>query len=750
MSTPSDALAAEDVTFADAIYEQVTKVAKDGLMVFPLRQWLPNDPKNDGKIPAVVEPLKERTTDQSKIDKWYGPGGTHRGYNYAIATGQYGDDLYLVAVDLDRKKGKDGVAAFTAKCAEHQIDLKNYITLTQATPNNGLHLLYWSDTPIKPGVDVNGMEGVDVRCRGGYVVGAGSVADGAAYRREYDRPIANIGELAAILPKDGEVKPSAAGVVLPNIDADRAEKRAIRFLTEHAPVTEGERNHAAFKAAAECKDQGCDQDTTLALMVEHFQAKCSSPLDDDELATVVRSAYKNGKEPQGSKAPEAILSVVKSKEGEPLSPLAELNRQFAHVIIGKNGYILSETENENGKIVTDFLLPSTFHDHLASKTFTVGKTTKPLTRAWMEWPERRSYRRITFAPGKEVPAGIYNLWRGFGVEAKKGDWSAMRAHIRENICSGDDALFSYVMGWMALAVQKPGERGWVALVLRGLKGTGKGALGHWMRRIFGNHGLHIANAEHLVGRFNSHLQCVAMLFADEAFFAGDRKHESVLKSIITEPKIMIEAKGKDAVDQDNCLHLIMASNSDWVVPASADERRYCVIDVADTRQGDQAYFKDLERRASNGGLEAMLYDLLHYDVSKFNVQIVPQTAALADQKLQGLQGAERWLYCALLAAKITDWNDWPENETVAVSKSGAFDDYVNKSGKLFREHRPEGAGAFWKKLSRILGPAGFRNERRVGADGARHREVILPPLDEARAAFERYMKACFDWSGDAL
>ena len=69
------------------------------------------------------------------------------------------------------------------------------------------------------------------------------------------------------------------------------------------------------------------------------------------------------------------------------------------------------------------------------------------------------------------------------------------------------------------------------------------------------------------------------LFADEAFFAGDKQHDGVLKGLITEPTLPIEGKFQNVVEVLNVLHVMIASNSDWIVPASQDERRYCVLDV---------------------------------------------------------------------------------------------------------------------------------------------------------------------------
>jgi len=78
----------------------------------------------------------------------------------------------------------------------------------------------------------------------------------------------------------------------------------------------------------------------------------------------------------------------------------------------------------------------------------------------------------------------------------------------------------------------------------------------------------------------------------------------------------------------NRLHILMASNSNWVVPASSDERRYLVLDVLGIKQGNRPYFAAIEEEMENGGLAAMLHDLLARDISAFEIRDVPQTAGL--------------------------------------------------------------------------------------------------------------------------
>jgi hypothetical protein len=107
---------------------------------------------------------------------------------------------------------------------------------------------------------------------------------------------------------------------------------------------------------------------------------------------------------------------------------------------------------------------------------------------------------------------------------------------------------------------------------------------------------------------------------------------------------MIERKGIDAVSMTNRIKLIMASNNDWIVPASSDERRYFVLGVSNERIGDSAYFTalhdSLEREETKS---AFLYDMLHRDISKFDITKIPETEALKSQRLQSLDSfAKYW------------------------------------------------------------------------------------------------------------
>jgi hypothetical protein len=317
--------------------------------------------------------------------------------------------------------------------------------------------------------------------------------------------------------------------------------------------------------------------------------------------------------------------------------LAEMNADHAVVKIGGKTRVMSFEESAafRGCKVPVFSSVSDFCAyHLKrKKKIETDKGTKivGIGKWWIDHADRQQYAGVVYAPG-ETLSNVYNLWTGFSCKPIKGGCGRYLEHLRENVCSGDDHHYDYFLNWMARGVQYPGQPGEVAVVMRGREGVGKGEAAKQYGQLFGPHFLHVWHSGHLTGHFNAHLQQCSVLLADEAFFAGDRSHESTLKALITEGTLLIEPKGVDPFSVRNCVHLIMASNADWVIPAGADARRFFVVDVAAHRMQDTDYFGAIAREMDNGGREALLDLLLERDLCEFDVRKVPQTAALLDQK----------------------------------------------------------------------------------------------------------------------
>lgn len=279
---------------------------------------------------------------------------------------------------------------------------------------------------------------------------------------------------------------------------------------------------------------------------------------------------------------------------------------------------------------------------------------------WREHPARRGYRTITFAPQPIVPhPQDYNLWKGFAVEPAAGCCDLFLEHARGIICGGSDEYFRYLLDLLALGVQQPGVQSEIATILRGPQGAGKGVFIRAYGSLFGKHFAHLDKPEQLTGKFNAHLSGKVVVFADEAFFAGDRSIDGPLKRLITEPTLQIERKGIDQYEERNCIHLFMATNREWAVGSEFKERRHFVLDVAETKSQDHNYFEPLVHEIENGGRAALLKFLLERPIDRKALRRAPDTAALRDQQNFSLGTEFRWWKERLTLGEVFPNEGWP-------------------------------------------------------------------------------------------
>jgi len=161
--------------------------------------------------------------------------------------------------------------------------------------------------------------------------------------------------------------------------------------------------------------------------------------------------------------------------------LAEMNARFAVVKVAGKTRV---AELEESVIYPGCRVPvfSTIADFCAfhakrKKWILIGDKEKEvgLGKWWIDHPDRRQYDGIDYAP-HGATNGRLNLWCGFGCERRPGSCSRYLDHLNGNICSGNEEHASYLLNWMADAVQHPDRAGEVAVVLRGAEGVGKGVL----------------------------------------------------------------------------------------------------------------------------------------------------------------------------------------------------------------------------------------------------------------------------------
>ena len=412
--------------------------------------------------------------------------------------------------------------------------------------------------------------------------------------------------------------------------------------------------------------------------------------------------------------------------------LEELNQKFAIVPTGNKFTIVNETENE-----TMFLAPSDFRLALQNRFVTdnSGKFPKQVQASswWLKHPERREYKSVDFLPIAETPYGVFNMWKGFAVKPKGGleDIPLFHELIDEVICSGNEQWALYLWGWLAHMVQFPKEKPGVAVVLRSdAQGVGKSRFAEYVGSLLGRHFRTVTHGRHIHGNFNSHLKDTLMLFGDEAVWGGDRSTESILKQLITEPNMIIEMKGKDVFEVRSYLRLMLATNSEWAAPVSLTDRRYFVLNVANSRKNDHEFFKQLIYEQNNGGSESLLQALIDFDLSEFEVRSIPETPARLEQKFLSMEPIEKWWLEILtnedflIGGKILNFD---ENNRAA--KSDLLYSF-NEHTKAYKpNHRNWEARRLCSQFKKLVP---FAMDKRRGSGP---REYEFPSLNECKLFF---------------
>jgi len=419
-----------------------------------------------------------------------------------------------------------------------------------------------------------------------------------------------------------------------------------------------------------------------------------------------------------------------------LDALEEMNQKHFIVRMGKDEVIGTE---EGDRVV--FQYERALNLRYRNKTVQTGvdkegaPTFAPLLETWLKSPTRREYREITFAPPPRTAVDRdYNLWRGLAVQPAPGDCSKFLWHLQEIICAGNAEHAQYLCKLLAFTVQQPGIPSGIATVLRGEEGTGKGIFIRAIGEIFGSHYAHLDNTQDMTG-FNALMSGKVVVFADEAFWAGDKAHVGALKRIISEPTIRITRKNIDSYTEPNCLHLFIASNNEWVIPAEFRARRFFALKVSEAKLGDFAYFAEVLDELKNGGLAAFLDLLLKLPVTHDDILRVPRTEELRVQQNQSLPPELRWMKECLNEGAIGSfvWDEF-------IPCSDAFDAYRNWCREIGA--RMLDKIEFGRRMNKYLS-AYKSSSRRVS--GEIRRCWTLRTLEDARKFFDEKLGTKDEW-----
>ena len=230
---------------------------------------------------------------------------------------------------------------------------------------------------------------------------------------------------------------------------------------------------------------------------------------------------------------------------ETKDPLAAMQQQFCLLKMGGKVLIvdgksltkrtaeglaqnLELYDEKNGKLLIKRALAEQYQNAKADE----------ITSRFMTSPETVCYDGVEFNP--EGSSGNYlNLWVGPTIKPAEGQWKLIKKFLYKVICNKNEAVYKYLLDYLAHALQHPEEKPGVMIVLLGGQGTGKGTFGRITQKIWSATFLQTNNIDTVTGTFNAALERTFFVFLDEALFAGNRKASDALKSLVTETSLQI-------------------------------------------------------------------------------------------------------------------------------------------------------------------------------------------------------------------
>lgn len=483
----------------------------------------------------------------------------------------------------------------------------------------------------------------------------------------------------------------------------------------------------------------------LGTIMFHAQAngwahRVETDVDDefDEQDGEISTERVADSEPEPSKSRE-----VGPPRRDKASDLKQMNRMHAALFHNGKILVLSERQTERGITVDIGDLKSLLEYYANVKVVQGDSEPKPLGDLWWAWSKRREYRGITFRPDGEASRGEYNMWRGWLIEPDEGAEPESRcplilSHIHDVLCAGDPARSRWLIAYLAHMVQRPGEKPGTAVVIKGLKGAGKDTLGLYLKQILGQAFMSATNSQQVVGDFNAEIADKLLLNLEEGVFGGDHRADSLLKALVTSPEAGINQKFMPRFRVPSFHRLIITSNSFQPTKATADERRWFILEAADHRVGDRAYFNAIYREMNGVGPAAFLAYLKNLDISGVDIRSAPRTRVASEQIVETLDGVDAWWRDVVQSGELPhgcehadiDGGNWDTNPQIVPTEK------LRHAFKLWQHDGKWGGGErvspihFGRTIAKygIKGLKGTRKEGRVSS-------YRIPTYSECLAKF---------------
>ena len=284
-----------------------------------------------------------------------------------------------------------------------------------------------------------------------------------------------------------------------------------------------------------------------------------------------------------------------------------------------------------------FMKPGQFNMKYGGKQFVITATGKMTDEAWKAatrstlWtvPKADHTRFLPELPFGEIITdqlgrrGV-NTYIPVKIKRVKGDPSPFLNHLALMLPVESDRKL--LLDYLAHNIRFPGYKIQWAPMIQSTEGTGKGWLAVMLESILGEMYCYRPKAQELVksgSTFNAWMRSRLLIVVDEIKVDERRELIEILKPMIADARIEVQAKGVDQEMEDNCANWIFFSNYKDAIPVNQNGRRYAIFysalqtkkDLAAVGMND-AYFNQLWHWSKNGGSQIIADYLLDYPIER--------------------------------------------------------------------------------------------------------------------------------------
>jgi hypothetical protein len=254
-------------------------------------------------------------------------------------------------------------------------------------------------------------------------------------------------------------------------------------------------------------------------------------------------------------------------------------------------------------------------------------------QAWLEWPERREYKNICYVPGEDgVVEGKINLWRGWGVEPRKGSIKPFN-DLLNFIFGNEKELRDWFVKWLAYPLQNPGGKNLTCVLLHSrAQGVGKSFIGYIMGEIYGDNFV-VIDYEAMRGNFNGWAVNKQFVLGEEITGSNSRSQADRIKNMVTREKIHVNIKYQPEYDLDDRSNYFLTSNHVDALFIEETDRR-AVVHAIDAQPQPFEWYKSIDTWRSNGGPSHVFHYLLNeVDLNDYDPKRPAPTTAAKEEMI---------------------------------------------------------------------------------------------------------------------